>query len=85
MQVLRVGAFGDADSPNAVIRAFQRRVEEVRATIPAGRLLEFDVRQGWGPLCAFLGREVPAMEFPHVNDRESLKRSAEEFLRGGQR
>lgn len=31
-------------------------------------LLEYNVREGWGPLCKFLGKEEPKqMDFPHVN------------------
>ena len=33
------------------------------------RVLVVDVKQGWEPLCAFLGVPVPEDEpFPHVND-----------------
>jgi len=31
-------------------------------------LLVFEPRQGWEPLCAFLGKDVPDGAFPHVND-----------------
>ena len=40
----------------------------VQAELPAERLLVFEVKQGWGPLCAFLGKPVPDTPFPHVND-----------------
>jgi Sulfotransferase domain len=32
-----------------------------------GRLLVFDVKEGWGPLCKFLGKHVPEMPFPSEN------------------
>ncbi|KAI1817050.1 hypothetical protein GGS20DRAFT_122094 [Poronia punctata] len=37
-------------------------------------VLEFDVGQGWGPLCGFLGRDVPGggEGFPMVNDAEAF-------------
>jgi len=41
----------------------------VRDTVPPEKLLEFDVRQGWGPLCNFLDKPVPEGKFPHINDR----------------
>ena len=44
-------------------------VEFVRKTVPRDRLLEFDVKQGWGPLCEFLGKPVHSTSFPHINDR----------------
>lgn len=30
-------------------------------------LLTFDVREGWAPLCAFLGKPVPEVPFPWAN------------------
>jgi hypothetical protein len=48
---------------------FARHVQAVRETIAPERLLVFDVKEGWEPLCAFLGVPVPQGEpFPHVND-----------------
>lgn len=46
---------------------FRRHVDEVQASIPASRLLTFDVAQGWQPLCAFLDRPVPPISFPRLN------------------
>jgi hypothetical protein len=31
-------------------------------------VLVYEVREGWGPLCKFLGREVPEGEFPRSDD-----------------
>ena len=46
----------------------------MQAAIPAERLLIFNVKQGWGPLCAYLGRPVPAgIPFPHVHTRAKLQ------------
>lgn len=58
------GGWTDRD---AAIDAFHRREAEVRAAIPADRLLVFDVAQGWEPLCAFLGKPVPDTPFPRKN------------------
>mmetsp|Transcript_21534 Transcript_21534/g.44353 ORF Transcript_21534/g.44353 Transcript_21534/m.44353 type:complete len:321 (+) Transcript_21534:158-1120(+) len=41
----------------------------VRSTVPRDRLLEFDVRKGWEPLCQFLDKPIPDEPFPHINDR----------------
>ncbi|KAL4787328.1 hypothetical protein BJX76DRAFT_354274 [Aspergillus varians] len=37
------------------------------ALVRGRRVLEFSVKEGWGPLCRFLGRDVPQREFPRVN------------------
>ena len=50
-----------------MIDFFHRHTEQVKATIPAERLLVWDVAQGWEPLCAFLGVEVPDGPLPHQN------------------
>ena len=36
-------------------RFFNDWVDQVKAEIPAERLLVFEVKQGWAPLCQFLG------------------------------
>ncbi len=56
------------DKPFA-IEVFNRFNEQVRRVVPADRLLVFEVQEGWGPLCAFLGVPVPqGKPFPHLND-----------------
>mmetsp|Transcript_56815 Transcript_56815/g.124256 ORF Transcript_56815/g.124256 Transcript_56815/m.124256 type:complete len:354 (-) Transcript_56815:84-1145(-) len=37
---------------------------KVQATIPSDRLLVFNLKQGWKPLCDFLGVPVPDIPFP---------------------
>ena len=46
--------------------------EEVKRTIPRERLLVFDVKEGWEPLCAFLGRPIPDTPFPRKNGGDSF-------------
>ncbi|KJK85702.1 hypothetical protein H633G_10450 [Metarhizium anisopliae BRIP 53284] len=54
---------------------FRRHCEEVRRLVPADRLLEYQVTEGWGPLCKFLGEPVPEhAAFPNVNDDEEFVR-----------
>ncbi|OLT24287.1 hypothetical protein BJF83_07455 [Nocardiopsis sp. CNR-923] len=69
------GTFGGrfTDREHA-IGVFERHIREVRAHVPADRLLVYDVREGWEPLCRFLGVEAPRdRPFPHVNDRDHQK------------
>ncbi|WP_169807657.1 sulfotransferase family protein [Herbidospora mongoliensis] len=65
---------GRLDDRDHCIEVFRRHIEEVRATIPAERLLVFECREGWEPLCRFLGVPVPDVPFPHVNDRIDFNR-----------
>jgi hypothetical protein len=55
-----------------LLRAFQAHTEAVRAAAPPDRLLVYEVRQGWGPLCAFLGVPVPEEPFPRRNNRQEF-------------
>lgn len=61
---------GNLHDRDHMIQRFQRHTEEVRDTIPPERLLVYEVRQGWGPLCDFLGVAPPDMPFPRANSRE---------------
>lgn len=77
------GRFENRDDALATYRA---HLKEVRRVIPEERLLVYDVREGWGPLCDFLGVPVPEVPFPHLNDRasfgRSLRRGSRELLKG---
>ncbi len=52
-----------------LMKAFVAHNDKVESTIPAHQLLIYQVKDGWGPLCAFLGVPVPADPFPRTNDR----------------
>ena len=53
-------------------KSHHRHIERLKNVVPEDRLVFIDVRDGWGPLCAALGMEVPDMPFPRVNDGEEL-------------
>ena len=52
---------------------FRRHNEEVKSKVPADRLLVYQIKDGWGPLCDFLGVEVPDEPMPHLNDTDSFR------------
>jgi hypothetical protein len=51
---------------------FVRWNAAVIAEVPAERLLVFEARQGWQPLCEFLGVPIPEVPYPRVNSREDM-------------
>ena len=55
------------------IEVFQKHNQAVRDTIDPTRLLVFDVREGWGPLCRFLEVPVPDEPFPRLNDTATFQ------------
>lgn len=69
IKTMVVPVFGDHTDKASAIRAYRTHNARVRDTIPAARLLVFDVRQGWGPVCDFLGVPAPATAFPRTNPR----------------
>lgn len=73
-----------ADKPYTV-GVFMRHNEEVRRTVPPERLLVYDVREGWEPLCRFLRVPVPrGKPFPHLNDRMTFQKVGRQRARGAQ-
>jgi len=65
------------------IAVFQAHIEEVKRTVPPERLLVYEVKQGWEPLCRFLGVPVPETPFPHVNDSETFQENIKKRFRKG--
>ena len=60
------------DDKAAAVAALEARDAEVRAFPDPDRVLVFDVREGWGPLCAFLGVDAPDGPFPHANSTDDF-------------
>ncbi|KAF2113636.1 P-loop containing nucleoside triphosphate hydrolase protein [Lophiotrema nucula] len=59
-------------APQGERQAYIDHYADIREYVDEERLLEFDVKGGWAPLCEFLGKEVPEEAFPHVNDRDGF-------------
>jgi hypothetical protein len=50
------------------VEVFKNHIEEVKRVVPKERLLIFEARQGWEPLCSFLNVPVPIDKpYPHRN------------------
>jgi len=43
-------------------------LEHVKTTVPKDRLLVHNAKEGWKPICDFLGKPVPDCPYPRVND-----------------
>jgi hypothetical protein len=69
------------DKAKATAR-YNAYVDEVKAAVPADKLLVFTVDEGWDPLCAFLGVAKPASEFPNLNDRAAIKKVIGDITKG---
>ena len=60
---------GSADPKSACVLRTRYRMHNhrVKSLVPSEKLLVYNVKQGWKPLCDFLGCEVPTVAFPHEN------------------
>jgi hypothetical protein len=63
-----------AGSREELVARYEEHLAEVREALPADRLLVWSPKQGWEPLCEFLGVPTPSEPFPRVNDRADFYR-----------
>ena len=61
------------DDPRAARLAYSKHLTEVRNAVPNERLVEFEVGEGWEPLCRALDKAEPIHPFPNKNSRETFK------------
>lgn len=63
------------DFPKYGREAYREHNAHVQTIAPEGSLLVYDVKDGWEPLCTFLGLDVPATPFPRKDDWLEYKRA----------
>lgn len=80
LEGLFAGAFTDKE---ATLERYHRFFADLRDAIPADRRLDYDVREGWEPLCAFLQLPVPEGAFPVKNQRADFIAQVGGMINGG--
>jgi sulfotransferase family protein len=63
-------------------KIFNQHIENVKANVPADKLLIYEVKDGWKPLCEFLGVPEPPEPLPHLNKKENFKTMLVELMKG---
>jgi len=58
---------GDDDKASRLGKRYLEHNSRVKASTPQDQLLVYNVKQGWKPLCEFLGVDVPDVPFPRLN------------------
>jgi Sulfotransferase domain len=61
----------DAEATKA---GYERHNAEVRAEVPANRLVNWQAADGWGPLCSRLGLPEPGDPFPLTNTTAEFRK-----------
>ena len=56
------------DGKASSVRYFDNWTAHVKNTVPPEKLLIFDSKHGWEPLCSFLGVPIPDEPYPRAND-----------------
>ncbi|KAJ5682729.1 NAD dependent epimerase/dehydratase [Penicillium macrosclerotiorum] len=63
---------------------YHRHIAWLQKVVPEDRLLLFDVKEGWEPLCKALGKDIPEDQpFPHVNDSDAMLEISRIHVRRG--
>ena len=74
LEFVSLGVFEAIDKGEDVsVKFYKDWVENVKNYVPNDRLLVFDVKEGWDPLCKFLDVPVPNAPFPWENDAAKLR------------
>jgi hypothetical protein len=63
----------DYRDETAAKRAYEAHNAEVRASVPADRLIDYHPGDGWEPICSRLGLPVPSEPFPHLNTTDDFR------------
>ncbi|KAI1319739.1 hypothetical protein F5Y16DRAFT_94041 [Xylariaceae sp. FL0255] len=70
----KFGATGPEDLKRKLPAGHAKHEKEIQSMVPADRLLRYKIRDGWEPLCKFLGKDVPSVSYPHGNDSGAFER-----------
>jgi hypothetical protein len=74
-EIVWQGTFdGRFEDKHHAIEVFNRHNQEVQRRVPQEQLLVYEAKEGWRPLCEFLGVEEPEEPFPHLNDAAEMRR-----------
>ncbi|KAF4443056.1 efflux pump antibiotic resistance [Fusarium acutatum] len=70
----------EAITPAIAKNTYEEFYSKVREAVPNERRLEYSLGDGWEPLCEFLGKDIPDVEFPRVNDRKAHSEDMERLM-----
>ena len=73
VKLIRDDTFGGDLSRENAIRVYDAHNQAVRREVPPEKLLVFNARDGWEPLCAFLDVPVPAAPYPRTNSTDEFR------------
>ena len=66
------GAFEGAKTDEERMKKFEKWNQSVIDFVPKERLLVYQVKEGWGPICNFLNKPTPDIPFPYKNKTKNM-------------
>ncbi len=78
-----MGVSSEEDMRMKAKEKYKEQYELLRRNVSKERLLKYQFGSGWGPLCDFLGKDIPDVEFPRVNETASMHEKISIMLRRG--
>lgn len=75
-RIVAEGEFGGRHADrDACLARYEQNVARVREVVPAERLLEMELGEGWERLCGFLEADVPDAPYPSGNTTSDFRRN----------
>lgn len=65
---------GEFENEQKTIGKYDDWIINVKKNVPSNQLLIFNVKEGWKPLCNFLGQKIPNCDYPHSNEYNSFQK-----------
>lgn len=62
-------------------QVYEEHAALVRGAAAGSEFLEYDLHQGWEPLCAFLGKPIPKEPFPSGNVAQDFHQRIEQAMK----
>lgn len=73
--------YGETEPPTRM--TYDRHMQWLKETVPEDKLVFVAVKDGWEPLCKALGKDIPDVPFPRINDGEAIEKfAAKTTMRG---
>jgi hypothetical protein len=61
------------DDEQLFIKMYLDHNAEVKRVVPPERLYVMQIGEGWEGICKFLGKEIPDVPYPHINDTATFQ------------
>lgn len=62
------------------VQFWNNHVEDVKRFVPEEKLLVWEVKEGWSPLCKFLDLPIPSIPFPNENDTNQIEQARKQLV-----